>query len=65
MTTISNLEAHGVPVTAHAGPLETTVTVYNTDQLFARCSTMAWTNRPGTRITRRCSMASPRPAPTR
>ena len=33
MTTIPNLEAHGVPVTAHAGPLETTVTVYNTDQL--------------------------------
>ena len=33
MTTISNLKAHGVPVTAHGGPLETTVTVYNTDQL--------------------------------
>jgi hypothetical protein len=33
MTTISNLEAHGVPVTAHGAPLETTVTVYNTDQL--------------------------------
>jgi hypothetical protein len=33
MTTISNLEAHGVPVTAHGGPLETSVQVYNTDQL--------------------------------
>jgi hypothetical protein len=33
MTSISNLEAHGVPVTAHGGPLETTVPVYDADQL--------------------------------
>jgi hypothetical protein len=33
MTSISNLEAHGIPVTAHGGPLETTVPVYDADQL--------------------------------
>jgi hypothetical protein len=33
MTTISRLEANGVPVTAHGGPLETKVMVYDTDQL--------------------------------
>ena len=33
MTTISQLEANGVPVTAHTGQLDTTVPVYNTDQL--------------------------------
>jgi hypothetical protein len=33
MTSISNLEAHGIPVTAHGGQLETTVPIYNADQL--------------------------------
>ncbi|HEX3958639.1 MAG TPA: hypothetical protein VHZ03_18760 [Trebonia sp.] len=33
MTSISTLEAHGIPVTAHGKPLETTTVVYNVDQL--------------------------------
>jgi hypothetical protein len=35
VTTISRLEAHGVPVSAIGGPVETRVVVYNVDQLHS------------------------------